>query len=268
MRLRPLIVGLLAGLCAVAALTGVAAHAEASEPATAATVPPPSVPPTIPGAATASTEPVTDPATGLPVARGPLIVLPAGCVTPSPPVAVFEGTIVAAVSTTARFSVERVLTGDLGANEVGGQTDVQYGEETRFLSIGGTYLVGVGRSATSGTLFSTVREPAPLFGGDAVIGANDSDVACLSVDDPVRTLLPDGTSVDTGVLAPLHGRSASLASAVARPVFIALGVLLALVLFKHLLFATGRAMRDVVDTMPGREHDPGVPVSGRGQPRP
>jgi hypothetical protein len=191
---------------------------------------------------------VTDAATGLPVARGPLTVLPAGCVSPPAAVAVFEGKITAAVSTTARFKVLRVLAGGLGADEVGGQTDVRYGDETRFLSVGATYIVGVSRPDKGG-LFSTVREPAPLFAGDAVVGANNSDIACPLVSDPIRTLLPDGTPVDTGVLAPLRGKRTRLLIAVGEPVLVAVAVLLGVVLVKHLLFATGRAMRDVAESM-------------------
>jgi hypothetical protein len=212
---------------------------------------------TLPGAAgTADSGPtttlpgpdVTDAVTGLPVARGPLVVLPAGCVTPPAAAAVFEGTLTAAVSTTARFKVRRVLAGSLGSDQVGGQADVRYGDETRFLSIGSTYIVGVSRPATGG-LFSTVREPAPLFAGDAVVGANNSDIACPLVNDPIRTLLLDGTPVDTGVLAPLHGHGKRLLLAVLEPILIAFAVLLGLVLVKHLVFATGRAMRDVADSM-------------------
>jgi hypothetical protein len=191
---------------------------------------------------------VTDAATGLPAARGPLLVQPAGCVAAPSAVAVFEGKITAAVSTTARFKVLRVLAGNLGTDEVGGQTDVRYGDETRFLAIGSTYIVGVSRPEKGG-LFSTVREPAPLFAGDAVIGANNSDIACPLVNDPVRTLLPDGAPVETGVLAPLHGQRSRLLVAVLEPVLVAFAVLLGVVLVKHLVFATGRAVRDVADTM-------------------
>jgi hypothetical protein len=76
---------------------------------------------------------------------------------------------------------------------------------------------------------------------------NDSDVDCVALDEPVRTLLPDGSPVDTGVLAPLRGNGVSLLSAVLRPVGIALLVLLGLVLLKHLLFAIGRTVRDSFD---------------------
>lgn len=245
MRTRSLFVGITIGFCTIGFCTmGVlfAAAAPTAPPTTLVGAPVSSLPP--PDA--------TDPATGLPAARGPLAVLPAGCVTPAPALAVFEGKIVAAVSTTARFEVVRVLAGALGRDEVGGQTDVQYGDETRFLAIGSTYIVGVARVPKGDALISTVREPAPLFGGDAVIGINNSDVACGVIGDPVRTILLDGTPVDTGVLAPLHGQGSSVLSALARPALVAFAILLGVVLVKHLVFATARAIRDTADAASSR----------------
>jgi hypothetical protein len=236
MRTRLLLVGLLGGF-GVAALCGIGTASATVPPDPNSTVVPPS---TV----------VVDPSNGLPAAQGPLVVVPAGCVSPGSPVAVFEGEITDAVSTTARFRVTRVLSGSLAAYEVGGQVDVQYGDETRFLEVGKSYVVGVGASAATGGLVSTVREPAPLFGGDAVVGANDSDVDCVAIEDPVRTLMVDGRSVDTGVLAPLRGSGRSLLGAIMRPLAIAFGVLLALVVVKQLLFAVGRSLREMGDSDP------------------
>lgn len=251
MRIRPALLGLLAAACAVAVWSGSAAAAPSSTPPSS-TVPP------APGQPVPSTVPV-DPTNGLPAAQGPLVVLAAGCVAPANPLAVFEGVIVDAVSTTARFQVTRLLAGSLQGYQVGDRVDVRYGDETRFLSVGGTYVVGAAASAADGALVSTVREAAPLFGGDAVVGLNDNDVDCPTIDDPVRTVLPDGSSVDTGVLAPLRGNGKSLLGAVLRPVGIALLVLLALVLVKHLLFAVGRGLRDLSSPPPverSRQHEP------------
>lgn len=235
MRSPRLLVGLLAGVCLAGAWCGVAV----------ASAPPSTVPPGQ-GQPTAPTVPV-DPSNGLPAALGPLVVQPSGCVSPSPPLAVFEGRINDAVSTTARFEVRRLLAGSLDGYIVGDKVDVRYGDETRFLEVGGRYIVGVGRAAGDGFLVSTVREPLPLFGGDAVVGVNDSDVDCFAIAEPVRTLLPDGSPVDTGVFAPLRGNGASVLGAVLRPLGIALVVLLGLVLLKHLVFAIGRTVRDSLD---------------------
>jgi len=218
------------------------------------------VPPTVPpdqGAPTASTVPL-DPTNGLPAAQGPLVVQPSGCVAPALPLAVFEGRVVDAVSTTARFRIERMLSGSLQGYQTAGLVDVRYGGETRFLNVGETYVVGVAPAAADGHLVSTVRAPAPLFGGDAVVGLDDTDVECIAQEDPVRTLMPDGESVDTSVLSPLRGNGASLFGAIMRPLAVAFLVLVALVLVKHLTFAIGRALRDMGDSAPierARRHD-------------
>lgn len=171
----------------------------------------------------------------------------------------FEGEITDAVATTARFRVTRVLAGSLQGYQYRDVVDVRFGDETRFLQVGSSYVVGVGLASADGALVSTVREAAPLFGGDAVVGLNDNDIDCPTFDDPVRTLQPDGSSVDTGVLAPLRGNGSSLLGAVLRPLGVAMLVLLALVIVKQLLFATGRALRDLGDGAPverERRHEP------------
>jgi hypothetical protein len=92
--------------------------------------------------------------------------------------------------------------------------------------------------------------PAPLFGGDAVIGVNDTNLHCPRVEDGVKTLRPDGTGVDTGVLAPLKTAKKSLLKAILKPLAIAFGILVVLAAIKLLIFAMVRAVResDVEDT--------------------
>lgn len=193
------------------------------------------------------TPPTTLPPGVLPPALGPLVVVPPGCFAPAPAQAVFVGELANTDQppTTARFRLDRILAGTLAGYAGGNLVDVRYGQETHFLEIGTRYIVGVAVDAETGVLVSTVREATPLFGGDAVIGANDSDIDCPRVEDPVRTLLADGTPVDTGVLTPLKGEGSSLLSAVLRPLAIAFGVLVALVLVKHLVFGVGRSLREI-----------------------
>lgn len=209
--------------------------------------------------------PTTTAPSELPPAMGPLVVVPSGCTVPVTATAVFRGTITlvddADRPTTFRFHIDTVLAGSLEGFAVGELVDVRFGEEAKFLIIdgeyqGGQYILGVAPDPATGLLTSTVREAAPLFGGDAVIGANDSDIDCPRVEDPVRTLLPDGSPVDTGVLTPLKGEGRSLMMAMLTPLAVAMGVLLALVLFKHLLFAVGRSLRDI-----GSEYSSQRPVS-------
>lgn len=199
----------------------------------------------------------------LPPANGPLVVVPAGCVVPQQPAVVFEGELVSVSTTAARFQVRRVLAGSLvGRTVAAGIVDVEYSNDRRFLELGRVYVVGAADDQRGGMLRSAVRAPEPLFGGDAVIGIDDSDVQCPRLEDPVRTLWPDGTSVDSGVLTPLDGQGGRLLRAVLLPLGVAFAVLVALVLFKLTLFAVGRSLRDLatgpVEPRPvrGRRHRP------------
>ena len=218
-----------------------------------ATVPPPE--PTAPPSTAAPVPP------SLPPAQGPLIVVPTGCALPVPATAVFEGEIEVLSLTAARFRVLRELAGTLEGHFVAPATvDVVYGTDARFLVEGERYLVGALADPAVGGLRSTVRQPAPLFGGDAVIGLDDTDVDCPVVEDPVRTLLADGTSVDSGVLTTMEGSGPSLLRAVLLPLAIAFAVLLALVVLKQLVFAIGRSLRDLGEPEPPRPRHHGSAI--------
>jgi hypothetical protein len=198
---------------------------------------------------TQSPPPIVDPN----LISTPLVVVPTGCLTPPPPpVAVFIGTLAAADATTARFAVQQVRTGSLDGYAVNTIVDVRYDDDIRFLHSGQQYLVGVIPDPLRRVLTSKVRVPAPLFGGDAVIGVNDTDVRCPRVEDGVKTLLADGRDVDTGVLAPLATAKKSLLKAIVKPLGIAMLVLVALASMKLLIFAMVRAAREEPpDDVPG-----------------
>jgi hypothetical protein len=213
-------------------------------------------PPTEPVAPSTTEAPAVAPGTELPtieqpppivdanVVSGPLVVVPPGCNAPPSPVAVFVGTLAASDATTARFAVEQVRAGTLDGYAVDTIVDVRYGDDIRFLRSGQQYLVGAAPDPVRGVLRSTVRLPAPLFGGDAVIGVNDTDVRCPHFEDGVKTLRADGTEVDTGVLAPLKTAKRSLLRAVLKPLVIAIAVLVALTAIKLLIFAMVRTVRE------------------------
>ncbi|MEP7114776.1 MAG: hypothetical protein ABI862_16025 [Ilumatobacteraceae bacterium] len=188
------------------------------------------------------------------VVSSPLVVLPAGCTAQPAPVAVFVGTLADADATTARFAVEQIRAGSLDGYAVDTIVDVRYDDDIRFLHPGQQYLVGARPDPITSVLHSKVRSPAPLFGGDAVIGVDDTDLTCPRVEDGVKTLLADGTEVDTGVLAPLATAKKSLLKAVLKPLGIAFAVLVVLASMKLLIFAMVRAAREREDeelvTMP------------------
>ena len=224
------------GLLVTLAWGGVAAAAPSTTPTTVAGAEPTGT--------DQSTVEVPPPIVDHNVVSAPLIVIPPGCTTPAPPVAVFVGTIQASDATTARFSIDQLRAGTLDGYAVGTLVDVRFDDDIRFLHNGEQYLVGAGPDPVTGLLHSKVRVPAPLFGGDAVISQNDTDITCPRVEDGVKTLHVNGTVVDTGVLAPLKTAKRSLAKAVLKPLAIAFAVLVFLTSIKMLAFAMVRALRE------------------------
>ena len=178
------------------------------------------------------------------VVSTPLVIVPSGCPVEPSPAAVFVGTLAAADATTARFAVQQVRAGSLDGYAVDTIVDIRFDDDIRFLRAGQQYLVGAFPDPITHVLHSKVRLQAPLFGGDAVIGVDDSDVRCPRVEDGVKTLLVNGTDVDTGVLTPLKTAKKSMAKAILEPLAVAFAVLVILASMKLLLFAMVRAARE------------------------
>lgn len=198
------------------------------------------------GATTGDTVAI-DPSTGLPAARGPLVVVPTTCTPPPKALAVFEGTVLTSAAGVAQFRVGRLLSGDLAGHSSDQLVEVHYGDDARYVAVGQRYLVGVSLEPSTGFLLSSVREAAPMFGGDAVVGRYETDVKCPVVGDPARTLLTDGTAIDTGVLTPLTHDKRGVVKALLIPVAVAVGALLFLVLVKALVMAFFRSVRDLAE---------------------
>jgi hypothetical protein len=177
------------------------------------------------------------------VQSAPIVAVPAGCPTPAATTAVFFGKVDKMDFRTAQFTVTSIRAGSLDGFAVGNQVQVRYGDDVRFLDVGTSYIVGATPDAATGVLVSKVREATPLFGGDAVAGADDSDVKCPTVEDPVMTLTTAATQIDTGLLTPLRSAKSDLLLAILRPLVVALAILIGLVLLKQLAFATGRSLR-------------------------
>ena len=179
-------------------------------------------------------------------ALGPLILSPPGCVVPAPPLAVFRGRVINIDDppSTAQFRVLSMLAGSLTGHASVNRVLVVYGPQAGFLQIGVEYIVGVRLDLDNGRLVSKILRPAPMFGGDAVIGVKDTNLECPRIEDPISTLLSDGSSVDSGVLTPLQDSGSSLVVAIVQPLAIALAILVALVLAKSLLVSMGRSLRE------------------------
>jgi hypothetical protein len=166
----------------------------------------------------------------------PLIPVPVGCPRPDPAAVVFVGEMIGKddVTQVVRFRIEQIRSGSASPWAIDGLVDIRYGDDYRFLDTGEAYLVGAGFDPVYGMLVSTVRPPAPTFGGNAVIGVDDVAVDCPELDDPVRTLQTDGTSVDSGLFSLLTEDRRLLLATLAVPTGITFAVLIGLVLLKSM----------------------------------
>lgn len=198
--LRPGLLGLLGLLWAVTAVSPVAA-----------------APPPDDGAATDS-----------------LIPVPAGCPRPDPAAVAFVGTMIGKddVTQVVRFRIDQIRAGSAEPWAIEGLIDVRYGDDYRFLDEGEQYLIGAGVDPVYGVLSSTVRPAEPTFGGNDVVGVDDLSVTCPELDDPIRTVNLDGTSIDSGVLSLLTEDRRLLLATIAVPAALVGAALLALVLLK------------------------------------
>lgn len=201
------------------------------------------------GAAGAAAAPAP-PDTTVPDGPNPLVVVPPSCPAPDPADLAFVGTVTGKddVKQVVRFHIDQLRAGSASSWAIDGLIDVRYGGDYRFVDVGGQYLVGAGLDAEYGVLSSAVRPPEPSFGGNDVVGVDDSAVDCPAVDDPVRTLNVDGTDVDSGVLSPLFDDRRLLSATIAVPVALALAALVVLVLLRMFIslaakgvFRLGRA---------------------------
>jgi hypothetical protein len=198
------------------------------------------------------------------VVSEPLIAFPPECPAPRPAVAVFEAEVVAGgvILDRAQFRVIQVRAGSMaGWFDSRRRVNVFYGSDARFLNEGERYLVGVGTDQEGTGLVSRVRPPAPMFGGDAVIGLNESEVRCPEADEQILTLTVAGGAVDSGVLSGLGDRKNSLLRAVVAPAAIAFVILVGLVSAKLLLFS-------FVNSLRASESGPPVERTRRHRPRP
>lgn len=177
-----------------------------------------------------------------------LIQIPPGCIAPDPANLAFVGKAVAKDFEKVRFEIVQLRAGSASGYAIDGLIDVLYLGDTKFLEVDKEYLVGARFDPELGGLLSNVRPPEPLFGGNDVIGLNDSDIECPVIDDPVRTLQSDGQSVDSGVVAPLFREKRLLLATLGVPVALAFALVIGLVLVRNVwglviksIFELGRA---------------------------
>lgn len=194
-----------------------------------ATVPDGSVPVSAAAGGTAPGDTIPGPTTP---GTLPLVPVPSACTAPPRPDIVFVGTLVERDFRTGRFEIEQVRAGSEDPFAADGLIDVRYGIDVEYLELGTEYLVSARRDPVVGLLASKIREPAPLFGGNDVVGVAESDVECPPFEDPIRTFLPDGSSVDSAVLAPLREHKSQLVGAFLVPIGVAFGIIFVLAMLR------------------------------------
>jgi hypothetical protein len=170
--------------------------------------------------------------------------LPPGCLPVAPPLAVFDGELVAHDSVTARFRVDTLVQGSLDGYQVEDLVDVDFYDDIRYLADGSDYRVAVEIDADRTDRLRSKAKPLPaLFGGNQVVGVNDPGVVCPPQVDPIVSVLADGSSIETGVLAPLLSERRSIVWAFLRPALVLLAVLVGLVLIKRTSLLVVRLIR-------------------------
>ena len=199
-------------------------------------------------ASPARASPVPEPSSDTPTVESGLVDVPVGCVVPDSADVAFIGTAVAKDFEKVRYEIVQLRAGSITGYSIDGLVDVLYLEDAKFVDLDEDYLVGARFDSDFGVLFSTIRPAEPLFGGNDVIGLEDTDVECPVIDDPVRTVLPDGTGVDSGVISPLLDNKRTLFATLGVPTAIAFAALIGLVLLRQVwhffikgIFELGRA---------------------------
>ncbi|WP_394935079.1 hypothetical protein [uncultured Ilumatobacter sp.] len=199
-------------------------------------------------ASSAGAAPIPEPSNDVETARLGLLDVPVGCAAPDPADVAFIGTAVAKDFEKVRYKILQLRAGSISGYSIKGLVDVLYLDDAKFINVDENYLVGARFDLDLGALLSTIRPDEPLFGGNNVIGLEDTDVECPVIENAVRTVHPDGTSVDSGVLSPLLDNKRTLFATLGVPTAIAFAVLIGLVLlrqaWRHFMrgvFALGRA---------------------------
>jgi hypothetical protein len=162
----------------------------------------------------------------------PLIPVPTGCASPTMPHVVFIGEVVDRDYRTIRFEIERIRGGRAAPFAAGKLIDVRYGLDAQYLEDDEVYLVSAVVDRDLGLLTSRATAPIENFGGDEVIGVSETDVDCPTFEDSMRTLHPDGTEIEGGVLDPLFDSKIRILGAFLVPFGVAMGVIFLLSMFR------------------------------------
>ena len=204
------------------------------------------------GAAANAAPPPEPPDAEDPGASTRLVPIPPGCPQPVQPDLAFVGEVIDKDGYidrgAVRFRLAQLRAGSAVPHATDGIIDVRYGPDSKYLEIGEEYLVSAAIDPDIGRLASTVSPEAPLFGGNDVIGVDDTAIECPELENAVVTLHVDGSSIESGVLTPLFRDSRVLLATIGVPAAVVGVVLIALVVLRWAsrwfmggVFALGRA---------------------------
>ena len=182
---------------------------------------------------------------GSDTASTPLVPVPLGCPPWAIADAVFAGTVTARDDRTVRFAEIALRSGDLGVVGSSGIVDVRYGIDAQYLDVGERYLVGVAEHPDLGLLVSSLGPEPVDFAGDEIIGVSEDDVVCPRAEDPVVTLLLDGSAVPTPLLGPFVEARSRLVASLAVPAAVAFTVVFLLALLRVSTTGVIESLRDV-----------------------
>jgi hypothetical protein len=156
--------------------------------------------------------------------------VPQGCALAPQALAVFVGEVVSTDPVSAVFLIQQIRAGSLEGYQDGGNVEVRYGSDVKYLDVGTSYIVGVAPDPISSRLSSRVKQSSEIFGGAEIAGSN---TRCPVFEDPVRTLTLDGRAISAGIFTQFFDEPWRLAIAFIAPPLLVLIALFGVVWFRR-----------------------------------
>lgn len=155
----------------------------------------------------------------------PLVEVPQGCAPWAVTDIVFTGVVTATDARTARFADLSIRWGELPGIDESGTVDIRYGIDVQYLTEGERYLVGASLHPDLGIPVSRITPEVVDFAGDEIVGVSEDDVVCPDEEDPVVTLLVDGSPVPTPLVGAFLDARPRLAASVIIPALVVAAVI-------------------------------------------
>ncbi|MGA1035287.1 MAG: hypothetical protein ACO3VI_08235 [Ilumatobacteraceae bacterium] len=187
----------------------------------------------------------------------PLVEVPLGCAPWEVADVVFTGVVAATDSRTARFADLSIRWGDLPGLDPDGTVDIRYGIDVQYLIEGERYLIGASVHPDLGLAYSRVTPEVVDFAGDEIVGVSEDDVVCPEAEDPIVTLMFDGSPVPTPLLGSFLAERSRLVAALVIPAFVVAVVIFLLAMLRVSTEGFVESLRSI-GRRPGRSGDRGT----------